>query len=245
MKKFFMFLTALVIAPICMAIDTLAWSPSQNLGVIAQNPIIGKAKNKLGNVVFSTIFGKNIVKGKALSVHNPRTTKQTSNRIKFSVTLAFLQPIIGLIQAGFKEMAIGMSAFNAAMSYNRLNALTGIAPNITVDLAKVVIAKGSLMGFDNLVITSPVVNAIHLAWDDNTGYGNAQAADLLRVGLYEETTDKWVSGFSAATRADGAADIDIPAGWAGKTVHVYPFFASTTSKNASMGESAGTIVAHA
>lgn len=47
---------------------------------IIQNPIIGRAKNQAGNMVFTTIYGQNVLKAKPISVRNPNTDLQQHSR---------------------------------------------------------------------------------------------------------------------------------------------------------------------
>ena len=51
---------------------------------ISQNPITGRMRQKMSNVVFSTVFGQNVVRSKPLTVRNPRTTGQVNHRDYFT-----------------------------------------------------------------------------------------------------------------------------------------------------------------
>ncbi|GEM_PF-2181617 len=51
---------------------------------ISQNPITGRMRQKMSNVVFSTVFSQNVVRSKPLTVRNPKTTKQTNHRAYFT-----------------------------------------------------------------------------------------------------------------------------------------------------------------
>ncbi len=47
---------------------------------ITQNPIIGRAKNQAGGMVFSKMYDKNVIRAKPLSVANPNTPAQQRQR---------------------------------------------------------------------------------------------------------------------------------------------------------------------
>ena len=51
---------------------------------ISQNPITGRMRQKMSNVVFSTVFGQNVVRSKPLTVRNPKTAKQIQHREYFT-----------------------------------------------------------------------------------------------------------------------------------------------------------------
>ena len=51
---------------------------------ISQNPITGRMRQKMSNVVFSTVFSQNVVRSKPLTVRNPRTTGQVNHREYFT-----------------------------------------------------------------------------------------------------------------------------------------------------------------
>ena len=51
---------------------------------ISQNPITGRMRQKMSNVVFSTVYSQNVVRSKPLTVRNPKTTAQTNHRAYFT-----------------------------------------------------------------------------------------------------------------------------------------------------------------
>ena len=51
---------------------------------ISQNPITGRMRQKMSNVVFSTVFSQNVVRSKPLTVRNPKTTAQINHREYFT-----------------------------------------------------------------------------------------------------------------------------------------------------------------
>ena len=51
---------------------------------ISQNPITGRMRQKMSNVVFSTVFSQNVVRSKPLTVRNPKTTAQMNHREYFT-----------------------------------------------------------------------------------------------------------------------------------------------------------------
>ena len=115
------------------------------MGIISQG-ILGGFSGKVGNIIGATWKGISYIRIKPVSVANPRTEGQVNQRNKFSATLAFLQPSLAFFKVGYKFYANKMSAFNAAMSYVIQNAMTGTAPNFTVDYATALVSRGKLEG---------------------------------------------------------------------------------------------------
>ena len=56
---------------------------------ISQNTLIGRVKNSVGEVTFSTWFSKNIIRSKPSTQHNPNTALQQTQRSIFRAAIAF------------------------------------------------------------------------------------------------------------------------------------------------------------
>jgi hypothetical protein len=165
----------------------------------------------------------------ALSVGNPRTEKQQSQRSKFALTLSFLQAITPYVREGYRNYADRCTAFNAAMSYLLKNAVTGSGPDISIDYAKVMVARGSL---------TPVFVAeaaseggkVTFTWTDNSGTGDAQPTDVAMPLVYNKDKRVSVYDMQAATREDGTAELTLPEGWDGDALAIYLAFRSADGR---------------
>ena len=70
------------------------------------------------------------------------------------------------MKVGYKFYTARMSAFNAAQSYVLKNAITGTAPNFTVDYALALVSRGKLEG----VLTGDASEAggsVTATWSDS------------------------------------------------------------------------------
>ena len=112
------------------------------MGKISQG-ILGGLSGKVGNVIGGSWKGIDYIRIKPSSVTNPRTPGQVNQRNKFSATIEFLQPNKDFLNVGYKAFAIKKTAFNSAMSNVLSNAITGIAPNFTVDYSLALLSKGN------------------------------------------------------------------------------------------------------
>lgn len=153
------------------------------MGKISQG-ILGGLSGKVGNVIGGNWKGIDYLRIKPSSVANPRTVGQVNQRNKFSATIQFLQPNKDFLNVGYKSYAIKKSAFNAAMSYVLGNAITGIAPNFTVDYASALLSRGSLSSPVDGAVDLSTPNQVDFTWTDNSADGNANATDKAMVLAY-------------------------------------------------------------
>lgn len=90
--------------------------------------ILGGVSGKIGNVVGASRKGIDYLRVLSASVSDAKPPAQNTQRNKFAIVIKFLQPIKEFIRIGYRGQAAKQSAFNAAMSYNYHNALTGEYP---------------------------------------------------------------------------------------------------------------------
>lgn len=182
---------------------------------IVQNLLIGRAKGRVGNVVFSTHKGKNILKAKAEIVANPRTGQQQANRAKFSALLALgrvLRPILAL---GFKEYAGSVSWLNRFMSTNSYSDVLVWAPasqTWEVQLEYVVVSEGQLLPTP-LIVFGNSVDSFGVEWSVDTLANQASNDLFIGVAMCGNQT---VYSIKTTTRAIGAEsfifDNNLPVG---------------------------------
>lgn len=186
--------------------------------------ILGGVSGAVGNVVGANWKGIDYLRIKPANVSNPNTDLQSTQRLKFSVVLRFLQPMTEFIRIGFKAYALKMSAFNAAFSYNYHNALTGSYPNFGLDYAKVLVSRGNLPGAINTACTSDETDKVKLTWSNNSGSNMASDSDTLMTVIFNPETQEAFYSINTGTRVDGESVVSLPTGYAGQTVHCYISF---------------------
>jgi hypothetical protein len=206
---------------------------------IVQNPITGRSRGKCGGLVFSTMFGENVLKTKALTVHNPKTLLQQTQRARFSLMLGFLKPMLSVLKTGFREMAIHKSAFNAAMSFNVMNAISGTYPDFEIFYGNLLVSKGSLFGFDSPAAAAAAGKLINFTWDSSNIGGNANATDVFGYCIIDNTTKEAYYGITNVDRPVEHAEVTLPASTVGHTVDCYMFFVATVNKKVSTSHWAG------
>jgi len=195
------------------------------MGKISQG-VLGGFSGKVGNVVGGTWKGIDYMRIKPANVTNPRTEGQVDQRSKFSTVLRFLQPMTDFLRVGYKLYANKMTQFNAAMSYNLNNAITGAYPNFMVDYASALVTRGNLTGAANGAASSPSAGDVQITWDDNSGSGSAQATDKALIVLLNTTRQEAVFTTAGPARSAGTETISVPSEYTGEDVEVFLGFIS-------------------
>ena len=211
------------------------------MGKIKQE-ILGGFSGKVGTVVGSIWKGISYIRALAPSIANPRTPAQVNQRNKFAAVIAFLQPIQAFVKVGYKSFADGKSAMNAAMSYIVVNAMTGTAPNFTVDYPEALVSRGKLMGAGT-ASASTTSGTLNLNWTDNSGEGDASTSDKAMVLVYNSTRNEAkIVLESGAVREDATVEVILPAHYLGDTIQVYLSFRAADNSIVSNSRHAGSIL---
>lgn len=198
------------------------------MGKINQG-ILGGVSGQVGNVIGGTWKGIDYLRIKPSSVANPRTEGQVDQRSKFSTTLKFLQSMTDFLRVGFKLYANKMTQFNAAMSYNLNNAITGTYPNFMIDYASALVSRGGLTGAANGAVSSSG-GLVEFTWTDNTGSGNAQATDKALLVVYNPAKDQAIYDNAGAARSVAAQNLAMPNDFIGDDVEAFIGFISEDGK---------------
>ena len=188
--------------------------------------ILGGFSGKVGTVIGGSWKGINYMRGIAASISNPRTQAQLNQRAKFGATIKFLQPITTFLRVGFKNQAIQMSAFNAAMSYNIHNAITGTYPAYEIDYPNAAVSQGFLPEALNPSAVSAVAGKIAFTWENNSLDTNAMPDDKALFVVYNPVKQQAITIVDGNTRISGTQTITLPASFSGDEVQCYISFAN-------------------
>jgi len=186
--------------------------------------ILGGVSGKIGNVVGGSWKGIDYLRVLPASVSDAKSPLQKTQRNKFAVVMKFLQPLTEFIRIGFKGQAVKQTAFNAAMSYNYHNALTGEYPDIAIDYANAAVSQGNLPAAVNPVCASDEAAKVSISWDANTNQGHASDNDVAMAVVYNPILKEAIYVLNAGTRADATISIDLPNNFSGNDVHCYVCF---------------------
>lgn len=196
------------------------------MGKISQG-ILGSVSNKVGNVVGRVRYGENILAIYQPKVANPRTLEQNVQRSKFSIAMKACKIMSVVNRQWFKPLKRGQTYFNAAMSDVMNNAITGAYPNQLIGLNHLPVSNGSVAMVYNPQMAFEE-GALQFMWTDNSGIGDAEMNDNIRVcavmadGLDANTgIPTEIIQNLLGPRNSRTGSLAIPAEWADKYVHVY------------------------
>ncbi|HAH23619.1 MAG TPA: hypothetical protein DCL77_07665 [Prolixibacteraceae bacterium] len=193
------------------------------MGTISKG-ILGGFSGKVGTVIGGSWKGIEYMRSLATSVSNPNSPAQLDQRARFGTMIKFLKPLTAFLRIGFKNQAVRMSAFNAAMSYNFSNAITGAYPVYEIDYTQVLVSQGSLPQALNPTAVSTTAGEIDYSWEDNSSDADAMADDKSVLVVYNPVKKRVVTLEGGNTRTGGSQVITVPASFSGDEVQCYISF---------------------
>ena len=192
--------------------------------------ILGGFSGKVGNVVGASWKGIAYMRALPLSVKNPRTLKQRTQRSRFLLATKVLKSLQSVIKSGWALKAKGCSAFNAAMSYTVLSAIKGQYPNFSVDYSKVLISTGNLTGAKDYSTDGYDKMKSNVLWTNNSGTGSAKADDVALIAVFNPTKNEIVTPATKVLRSTASTTMLLPEHWDGDNAHVYLGFIAEDGK---------------
>ena len=175
---------------------------------ISQNPITGRMRQKMSNVVFSTVFSQNVVRSKPLTVRNPKTTKQTKHREYFTKVVQlckFLKTDEGVAK---RSSRTGRNPKMSAYSYlikGFMNAEDRTSTPYKPIWSNVDIGPGDI-GLTNLSYEIKT-GALKVTWDDSFLPTNGAATDALSLIVIDWETMEYHIIPTAAIRQNGQGGV--------------------------------------
>lgn len=198
------------------------------MGIIKKG-ILGGVSGKVGNVVGGSLNGVHYLRSLPSGMRQANTPSQLAQRERFGMMVKFLRPMKELISIGFKAEASRMNPFNAAVSFNLRNALSGDQETgFSIDYARVALSLGSRSGMSEAAMESPEASILSLQWADNGTMKGASADDILFLAAFNEAKGDAIVELNLATRQASAALLKLPAEWSGETVHVFAGFLASS-----------------
>lgn len=194
--------------------------------------ILGGGSGSIANVVMTSWKGIGVIKSKPLSVANPKTAAQTTQRTKFTGIVNIAQYILSsVLQPVFNAFAQGMSGYNLFIQKNIDTAFSG----------------GGIFQYDSLNIspkdgtTTPILTVtgsigqktLNATWATALPGADCMLTDLAYAVVTDG--DGNVKGSKEPSAVRSAASITIPltdAIAANDTFYVYLAFVSADKKRA-------------
>jgi len=193
---------------------------------VVQNTLIGRARGRVGNVVFSTHKGQNILKQKPEIVANPRTASQQLARARFTALLALgllLRPILPIGFRQFGGQVSWLNKFMSVNSYSGLMALSVPTGEYGTDWNNLVISDGSLV--PTVFTGTASATEVELTWPTAT-IANQSDEDLFFCFVTGEQSQQYALG--TASHVDGTITIPMD-NTVASTVYAVGFFMNPTT----------------
>lgn len=186
--------------------------------------IHGAYSGKVGSVIGSNWRGVDYVRSLSRISKKKASAEQIAQRAKFAMAVAFLSPIMDLLNLGYSDKLQGKATgYNKALQYFMNNGgITGTYPAIEVDYSKVIIAKGSLSNIMGPIWEETFDRDIMLSWTVGLNRRNAFADDSVILLLYNKDKN-FFSILESATREDGKVSFTLPESYAGNKLEGWVF----------------------
>lgn len=167
------------------------------------NGLFGGFSGRVGNLVGYMLNGKSIVRTIGKS-SKPLTSARKANCEEMTVVNTFLRATSDFIRSGFKLITAGTDKnfYNAAVSYNKKNALQGSYPNISMDYKKVLVSMGDLLTADKTTISNHE-NGIEFKWDVPADLARERRNDRAMLLIYFPDSGSSSYMLSGARRHEG------------------------------------------
>jgi hypothetical protein len=110
------------------------------------------------------------------------------------------------------------------------NAITGIAPDFTVDYLLALLSKGNLSTPLNGSVDLTTANQVTFNWDDNSTDGNANTTDKSMVLAYNPSKKESIYILDGAQRIATTQILALPTSYTGDTIELFMAFVSENGK---------------
>lgn len=179
---------------------------------VVQNVLIGRSKQKIGNAVFTTWKGINVLKSKPLTVENPNTINQQMRRSALAQGVALYRAVSQVILLGWKELAIGKSEYNAFISFFLKNAVDYSAPPAASPIAaQMLMTKGTIT--KQLITTatsSGAADTVTVNWDSSVLQPGQATSDKALIVVNDATAGNIAGFVTNVSRSANTAVVNYP-----------------------------------
>lgn len=189
---------------------------------VIKRGILGGFQNKIGNVVGTSWKGIAIMKSLPLSVANPRTTGQVTQRGKFSVISKVGSSLLaGIIKPLWDRFAQEESGFNAFVREN----IDNVEPDGGVHIGEMIISKGKMVAVNpSSAVADVSLNTIVVNWPTALPDAYSQSTDLAYLVVNGEPREDFKVAGGTVPRSAGTATVSYTGMTAGQNFSVYLAF---------------------
>lgn len=175
------------------------------MGIVKNGAAMGFSGNVGGLTYSQQANGTTTVKEKSKPSSKPATKLQLASRQETKLCSAFLKPITGFIEIGFRleGKLRGMNSYNAAVSHLRKNSITGDYPELKIDYSTMLVTKGKMEPPKNVTVSKSEFG-FSFIWDTDAEERGIYYSDQIMLLAYFPELRKAVYLTAGAQRRRGA-----------------------------------------
>jgi hypothetical protein len=208
-----------------------------------KNGINGPVSGKVGTVVGASWRGIDYLRSRPGKKSKGKVTDaQRNQRLKFSLVSGWLQPLRDLIWIGYKFFTGSKTPMNGCVGYHLSNAVVGEGTDCKIDFPKVIFSRGELLISLVKEMVSLAGAILQIKWDNALSSVFSSDDDEATFIVYNPAKEKFATFKGAALRADLEVGLQLPADFAGDTVHCYMQYTGIAGDRVSTTVYAGEVV---
>lgn len=206
--------------------------------------ILGQVKKSIGNVTMYRAKKKNLARGKAISVRNPRTDLQVGHRSKFNRLVNLAGVFGGVILKGFQTRSL-IDARNEFVKRNMALASLEDGANVAVDFERLSLSSGSLGAPAFTLSASENSGTLALTKREQVMMtGRQEPEDDVFAVLFEAEAEEAVLYDLGKRGETEMQEVAFPEQWNPESIYVYGFAVNAkrkaVSKTIFVGRGSGT-----
>ncbi|MES2454488.1 MAG: DUF6266 family protein [Bacteroidota bacterium] len=202
--------------------------------------ILGYFRGKVGTVVGAVMNGIYYMRSLLDFGEDNPTVPQINVRLKMTLIGSWLKLLKAQIRVGFQSFNKGTTPFAAAMGYHLKNAVTGVAPDFTIDYTKVVISVGDLDKINSPGVATTEDAQLDFSWLANGSLQYGSATDKLTFVVYNPAKKEFAFSVGLVQRSALSYDMMLPVAWSGDEVESWLSVVSLNGKVVSNSQYLGS-----
>ena len=209
-----------------------------------QNPIIGRAKGQAGGMVFSTLYGSNVMRAKPFQYRDKNSTTQQKFRSLFRYAVNFAAKLKFNAADLFETPPAKMSPYSKLISQIR-PAFTLSGSTVAFNPNTMEIGQGSIPTPDSLTLTNNGLTGSQFVFDSDNLQDTEHLTDTIAVLAVSKDGTQVAVCPCTETRANEQCVIDLPADLIAYDQDVYvsdPIFRSADGQLCSPVRFSGNIL---
>ncbi|MES2458916.1 MAG: DUF6266 family protein [Bacteroidota bacterium] len=211
------------------------------MGRLKNGPFSGFT-GRTGSLVGTRKNGKWVMAAVVATAPKPPTLLQSYQRIKFGMVTGWLGLVSHILKLGFQAHSSTKTGFNAAVQWNLDHAVSGVAPNFTIDYTKAMFGRGGLAKGFNMALATTEDAQLDFSWAANIINGVGSGTDQAVFLVYNPAKQEFVVSPMGILRSALSYDMALPADFSGDNCYVWALFVSANEKRASDSEYLGATV---